>query len=73
MTRLTVALLASLFPLASLASPLTYNFDPVLSFPTFTVNHLVLCFTLFEPYCRRRLKVDPPCRLNIDPGRVAAF
>jgi uncharacterized membrane protein len=23
--------------------------------------------------CRRRLKVDPPCRLNIDPGRVAAF
>lgn len=50
MTRLTAALLASLFPLASLASPLTYNFDPVLSFPTFTVNHLVLCFTLFEPY-----------------------
>ena len=40
MTRLTAALLASLFPLASLASPLTYNFDPVHSFPTFTVNHL---------------------------------
>jgi hypothetical protein len=26
-----------------------------------------------EAICWRRLKVDPPCRLNIDPGRVAAF
>ena len=24
-------------------------------------------------HCRRRLNIDPPCRLNIDPGRVAAF
>ena len=24
-------------------------------------------------YCSRRLKFAPPCRLNIDPGRVAVF
>jgi hypothetical protein len=23
--------------------------------------------------CRRRLNTDPPCRLKIDPGAVAAF
>ena len=23
-------------------------------------------------YCSRRLNIDPPCRFNIDPGRVAA-
>jgi hypothetical protein len=23
--------------------------------------------------CSRRLNIDPPCRLNIDPGRVATF
>jgi hypothetical protein len=23
--------------------------------------------------CRRRLNIDPPCRSNIDPGRVAGF
>ncbi|CDS52851.1 hypothetical protein [Polaromonas sp. CG9_12] len=23
------------------------------------------------PACRRRLNIDPPCRSNIDPGRVA--
>ena len=23
--------------------------------------------------CRRRLNIDPPCRSNIDPGRVADF
>ena len=23
--------------------------------------------------CQRRLNIDPPCRFNIDPGRVAAF
>ena len=23
--------------------------------------------------CSRRLNIDPPCRLNIDPGPVAAF
>ena len=23
--------------------------------------------------CRRRLNIDPPCRSNIDPGRVANF
>jgi hypothetical protein len=22
--------------------------------------------------CSRRLNIDPPCRFNIDPGRVAA-
>ena len=27
----------------------------------------------FNPACSRRLNIDPPCRLNIDPGRVAAF
>ena len=24
-------------------------------------------------YCQRRLNIDPPCRSNIDPGRVAGF
>jgi IS30 family transposase len=23
--------------------------------------------------CSRRLNIDPPCRSNIDPGRVVAF
>lgn len=23
--------------------------------------------------CQRRLNIDPPCRSNIDPGRVAEF
>ena len=23
--------------------------------------------------CRRRLNIEPPCRSNIDPGRVAGF
>jgi transposase-like protein len=23
--------------------------------------------------CRRRLNIDPPCRSNNDPGRVASF
>ena len=29
----------------------------------------------FRPFhgCRRRSNIDPPCRLNIDPGWVAAF
>ena len=26
-----------------------------------------------EQMCPRRSNIDPPCRLNIDPGRVAAF
>jgi hypothetical protein len=26
-----------------------------------------------DPDCPRRLNIDPPCRSNIDPGRVAAF
>ena len=26
-----------------------------------------------EARCRRRLNIDPPCRSNIDPGRVAGF
>ena len=26
-----------------------------------------------KPNCSRRLNFDPPCRLNIDPGRVAVF
>ena len=25
------------------------------------------------PDCPRRLNIDPPCRFNIDPGRIAAF
>jgi hypothetical protein len=33
----------------------------------------IAVFFDLELECRRRLKVDPPCRLNIDPGRVAAF
>ena len=28
---------------------------------------------LASAICRRRLNIDPPCRSNIDPGRVAAF
>ena len=32
-----------------------------------------LSHLLDEGVCRRRLNIDPPCRLNIDPGRVAAF
>jgi hypothetical protein len=26
----------------------------------------------FVQYCSRRLNIDPPCRFNIDPGRVVA-
>ena len=26
-----------------------------------------------ETLCPRRLNIDPPCRFNIDPGRIAAF
>jgi DNA-binding GntR family transcriptional regulator len=26
-----------------------------------------------EALCQRRLNIDPPCRSNIDPGRVAEF
>ncbi len=40
MTRLTSALLASLFPLAALAAPQTYNIDTFHSYPSFVVNHL---------------------------------
>ena len=29
--------------------------------------------TIRDYACRRRLNIDPPCRSNIDPGRVAAF
>ena len=32
-----------------------------------------MAFTFVVQDCRRRLNIDPPCRLNIDPGRVAAF
>ena len=28
---------------------------------------------LIDGACPRRLNIDPPCRFNIDPGRVAAF
>jgi hypothetical protein len=28
---------------------------------------------LLEQVCQRRLNIDPPCRSNIDPGRVAEF
>jgi len=27
----------------------------------------------WKPACSRRLNIDPPCRLNIDPGPVVAF
>ena len=27
----------------------------------------------FDATCQRRLNIDPPCRSNIDPGRVAEF
>jgi hypothetical protein len=27
----------------------------------------------FGPGCRRRLNIEPPCRFNIEPGRVAGF
>jgi hypothetical protein len=28
---------------------------------------------LRAPLCLRRLNFDPPCRFNIDPGRIVAF
>ena len=28
--------------------------------------------TGFAQCCSRRLNIDPPCRFNIDPGRIAA-
>jgi len=28
--------------------------------------------TLYHAVCSRRLNIDPPCRFNIDPGRVVA-
>ena len=40
MARTTTLLLAGLFPLAALAAPLTYNMDPMHSFPIFSVGHL---------------------------------
>jgi hypothetical protein len=30
-------------------------------------------FSLKDVSCQRRLNIDPPCRSNIDPGRVAGF
>jgi hypothetical protein len=48
--------------------------------PLLAVQHFGLGLDAVQPgdaldrlRCWRRLKVDPPCRLNIDPGRVAAF
>ena len=40
MSRLLSVLLALACPLSVLAAPQTYTFDPVHSFPNFTVNHL---------------------------------
>jgi chromosome partitioning related protein ParA len=40
------------------------------------IKHALLGLEEAEVYdveCLRRLKVDPACRLNIDPGRVADF
>ena len=28
---------------------------------------------LHHAICRRRLNIEPPCRFNIEPGRVANF
>ena len=39
---------------------------------TLTALHDTLRITL-EQGCSRRPNIDPPCRLNIDPGRGAAF
>jgi polyisoprenoid-binding protein YceI len=39
-SRLLSILLISAAPLAALAAPQTYGFDPMHSFPNFTVNHL---------------------------------
>ena len=30
-------------------------------------------YSLRHSCCPRRMNIDPPCRSNIDPGRVAAF
>ena len=35
--------------------------------PVSAANHLK------QAVCWRRLNIDPPCRLNIDPGPVAVF
>ena len=40
MSRLLSVLLALACPLSVLAAPQTYTFDPVHSFPNFTINHL---------------------------------
>jgi polyisoprenoid-binding protein YceI len=40
MSRLLSFLLALACPLSVLAAPLTYTFDPVHSFPNFSINHL---------------------------------
>jgi polyisoprenoid-binding protein YceI len=40
MNRMTKLLLALLAPLPALAAPVTYNIDPMHSFPNFSVNHL---------------------------------
>ena len=29
--------------------------------------------SIFTSACLRRLNFDPPCRFNIDPGRIIAF
>ena len=39
------------------------------------LQSIILCLALLMfalIYCSRRLNIDPPCRSNIDPGRVAA-
>jgi Arm DNA-binding domain len=38
-----------------------------------TLQRLVAQNTQSEQLCWRRLNSDPPCRSNIDPGRVAEF
>jgi hypothetical protein len=31
-----------------------------------------ICLAIEAQLCSRRLNIDPPCRFNIDPGRVVA-
>jgi polyisoprenoid-binding protein YceI len=40
MTRIPQLLAVLLVPLAAAAAPVTYNVDPIHSFPNFTINHL---------------------------------
>ena len=70
-----------LVALIELFYPEDENAHPPLAFKAMLHTHfLQLLFTMSGPamaeafldVCSRRLNIDPPCRFNIDPGRVVA-